>query len=50
MKRALQIVLAVIALIMIYLGVMNSMLPPALTGIGFLVIIMLFNSYHKVKP
>ncbi|WP_323756210.1 hypothetical protein [Roseivirga sp.] len=50
MKRALQIVLAVIALIMIYLGVINSMLPPALTGIGFIVILMLFNSHHKIRP
>ncbi|MGW8123853.1 hypothetical protein ACV07N_14440 [Roseivirga echinicomitans] len=50
MRRALQIALITIALIMIYLGVVNSILPPALTGVGFIVILLLLNGYHKEKP
>tara|TARA_R110001592_G_scaffold194192_2_gene441637 strand:+ start:1100 stop:1309 length:210 start_codon:yes stop_codon:yes gene_type:complete len=42
MKKTLQIILVLIALIMIYLGIANSILPPALTGVGFIVIALLF--------
>lgn len=45
MKNILLGLLFVLAVIMIYLGITASMLPPALTGIGFLIIalIMLLN-------
>jgi hypothetical protein len=42
MKNVLLILLVLIALVMIFLGVKASMLPPALTGVGFLIIAALF--------
>ena len=41
LKNVLLTVLTIIGVIMIYLGVTKSMLPPGLTGIGFLIIVML---------
>lgn len=38
MKSILLVLLVIIALVMIYLGITKSMLPPALTGVGFLII------------
>lgn len=42
MKTALIIILILIALSMIVLGVKAGMIPPALTGAGFIVIATLF--------
>jgi len=42
MKNTLLILLALIAVAMIVLGVRASVLPPALTGVGFIVIAVLF--------
>jgi len=42
MKNVLLISIAIIAVFMIYLGIRYSMLPPALTGVGFLLIVALF--------
>lgn len=38
MNNLLLILLVVIALVMIYLGYTGNMLPPALTGAGFIII------------
>ncbi len=38
MHNILLYLLIIIALVMIFLGIKASMLPPALTGVGFLVI------------
>jgi hypothetical protein len=38
MKNILLGLLVIIALVMIYLGIKASMLPPALTGVGFIII------------
>ena len=42
MKNTLLILLALIAVAMIVLGVKAGALPPALTGVGFIVIAILF--------
>lgn len=42
MKNILLILLALIAIIMIILGIRGSVLPPVFTGIGFIVIAILF--------
>lgn len=41
MKNILIILLALLAVYMLYFGISNSMLPPALTGAGFLIIAFL---------
>jgi|CryGeyStandDraft_13_1057135.scaffolds.fasta_scaffold01172_11 Na+-transporting methylmalonyl-CoA/oxaloacetate decarboxylase beta subunit len=41
MKKTLQILVIVIAIVMVYLGIANSMLPPALTGLGLILILAL---------
>gem|GEM_PF-6180040 len=38
MKNLLLILLVLIAFVMLYLGASKSMIPPALTGVGFLLI------------
>lgn len=38
----LSVLLIIIALIMIVLGIANSIIPPVLTGIGFIVIAVIF--------
>ncbi|MCB0494660.1 MAG: hypothetical protein KDC79_00865 [Cyclobacteriaceae bacterium] len=45
MKNVLLLILLLIAVAMIILGVKASILPPALTGVGFIVIALLF--YRK---
>lgn len=45
MKNILLILLLLIAIAMIYLGVKGDILPPTLTGVGFIVIAILF--YRK---
>jgi hypothetical protein len=42
MKKAIQLLLALIAIVMIYLGIANSILAPALTGVGFILILIHF--------
>lgn len=42
MKSILLVLLLVVAIAMIVLGVKLSILPPALTGIGFIIITILF--------
>jgi hypothetical protein len=42
MKITLILLLSLIALVMIYLGVKAEMVPPILTGVGFIVIAALF--------
>ncbi|HKL31943.1 MAG TPA: hypothetical protein VJ919_05390 [Tangfeifania sp.] len=42
MKNTLLILLALIAIVMIVLGLRASVIPPALTGVGFIVIAVLF--------
>ncbi|SMN11707.1 hypothetical protein SPBRAN_1993 [uncultured Candidatus Thioglobus sp.] len=42
MQRSLLILLLVIALSMITLSIQNAILAPGLTGIGFLIIALLF--------
>lgn len=37
-KLLLILLLAIIGAVMIYLGIVSNMLPPTLTGIGFLII------------
>jgi small-conductance mechanosensitive channel len=43
MKNILLIALILIAAVMIYLGYKAQMLPPALTGIGFLLIALILH-------
>jgi len=47
MKNYLTIALVIIAIVMIVIGVTAKILPPALTGIGFIIIAILF--YDKKK-
>jgi hypothetical protein len=47
MKNILLIILLVIAAVMIYLGLKADMLPPTLTGLGFIVIVALFFTSKK---
>ena len=42
MKNILIILLILIAILMLIVGINASMLPPALTGVGFIVIALLF--------
>ena len=42
MKNILLILLVLVAIAMIALGIINKMPPPALTGIGFIIIAGLF--------
>jgi uncharacterized MnhB-related membrane protein len=45
MKNILLILLALIAIVMVVLGISANALPPVFTGIGFIVIAILF--YNK---
>lgn len=42
MKNSLLIGLVIIAIVMVIMGVSAKMAPPALTGIGFIIIAILF--------
>ena len=46
-KNFLLIVLLILATAMLYIGITGKIIPPALTGVGFLVIAYLF--YDKKK-
>lgn len=41
-KNFLLIVLLILAIAMLYIGITGKIIPPALTGVGFLVIAYLF--------
>ena len=47
LRLLLLILLVVIAIIMIYLSYRAGILPPALTGIGFIIIAMLFGTRNS---
>lgn len=42
MKTILLILLIIVALLMIYFGIRGNLLPPILTGLGFIIIAILF--------
>lgn len=42
MKKTVAIVLVILGLLMIYLGIYSRILPPAVTGVGFIAIAMVF--------
>jgi|GEM_PF-2528345 len=42
MKKLVAIVLTLLALVMIVMGIGNFMIPPVITGIGFLAIAFVF--------
>lgn len=44
MKNILIVLLGLLAVVMIFLGVRADILPPVLTGIGFIIIAVLFYS------
>lgn len=46
-KNASMILLIVLSIVMLVFGIMNNMLPPALTGIGFGTIALLFLTQSK---
>lgn len=45
MKNLLLIILLLIAIVMIFLGIKGGILPPTFTGVGFIIIALLF--YRK---
>ena len=47
MKNILLIVLIIIAVVMIYMSVTTKIYPPGLTGLGFIIIAILF--YKKKR-
>jgi hypothetical protein len=47
MKNAALILLVLIAIAMIIIGIRAQILPPALTGVGFIIIATLYHSSHK---
>lgn len=49
MRRIIAIILLILAVVMLYLGISNQMIPPALTGIGFAAIGVLF-LWEKKSP
>jgi ABC-type uncharacterized transport system permease subunit len=42
MKKLVSIVLILLALALIAMGIANAMIPPVLTGVGFIAIAMVF--------
>ncbi len=46
MKNILLIILVIIAIAMLIIGIFWKMVAPALTGIGFIIISILFNKKH----
>lgn len=42
MKKILLVLLILIAIVMIFLGIKADMIPPTLTGVGFIIIAILF--------
>jgi len=47
MKTLIGIVLLLLGMYMIYFGINKSLLPPAITGIGFILIVILFYLYRE---
>lgn len=50
MKKRVAIVLTLLAVALIVMGIGNFMIPPALTGIGFLAIAFIFFKEGKHEP
>lgn len=48
MKNSLLIILLIIALAMVVMGILNGMIPPVLTGLGFVVIAWLIYRIREV--
>jgi len=44
MKKIAAIILILISIIMLFIGIWNQILPPVLTGLGFIPIAMVFLS------
>lgn len=42
MKNVLLILLVLIAIVMLFIGLKTNVFPPALTGVGFVIIAILF--------
>ncbi len=42
MKKAVAVMLAILAVYLIYLGMQAEMIPPVLTGVGFVLIALAF--------
>ncbi|MFO7825886.1 MAG: hypothetical protein R6V72_18260 [Cyclobacterium sp.] len=49
MKKLVAIVLVLLAIVLIVMGIGNFMIPPALTGIGFLAIAFIFFKENQQK-
>jgi hypothetical protein len=49
MKIVLLILLLLVAIAMIIIGIKAAILPPALTGVGFIIIAWLFYKSNKLK-
>jgi Na+-transporting methylmalonyl-CoA/oxaloacetate decarboxylase beta subunit len=49
MKKIAGIILLLVAAVMLYLGLTKDMLPPSLTGIGFIVIGFVFLTEKNTK-
>jgi hypothetical protein len=49
MRKIIGIILLILAVAMLYLGIINQMLPPSLTGIGFAAIGILFLWEDKIR-
>jgi membrane-bound ClpP family serine protease len=44
MRKVLQVLLLLIAIVMLYLGIAKAMLPPVLTGVAIILILLLFKT------
>lgn len=49
MKKIAGIMLLLVAAVMLFLGISKNMLPPALTGIGFIIIGFVFLAEKHIK-
>lgn len=47
MKNVLIAIIALLGLVMIFLGIKGMILPPAITGLGFIAIAMMFQQMRK---
>ena len=47
MKKAAAIILVLLGIFMLYFGLTKSVTPPAVTGVGFLVIALVFLAEKK---
>ncbi|CAN5331874.1 hypothetical protein BH23BAC2_BH23BAC2_00410 [soil metagenome] len=49
MKKIAGIILLILALVMLFIGVSKSLLPPALTGMGFIIIGLIYLTEKSKK-